>query len=188
MEKIEIIKEELKTILSEKRYLHSIGTMKMAKLLAKKHNIDEEKAALVGLLHDIAKEIPYEETLDYMQKNQIEIDEIEKISPSLLHAKIGAHLAKNKYDFTYEMSQAVKYHTTGHPDMDKLAKIIYIADKIEETRIYDEVEKVRGLAMKDLDETMLYILNYNIQKNIDKNKLIHPNSILLRNKILLHFL
>ena len=60
MESIENIQAQLKETLSEKRYLHSIGTMKMAKILAKKYNVDENIAMLTGLAHDMGKEIPLE--------------------------------------------------------------------------------------------------------------------------------
>lgn len=186
METIENIQEELKTILSEKRYNHSLGVMKKAKELAKIYGIDENITALTGLVHDIGKEISNEEKLIYVRENNIEMDEIEKNNVGLLHAKIGADIAKKKYGFTEEMQAAIQYHTTAHPDMDLLAKIIFIADKIEENRKYDGVEKFRKLAESDLDECILFFLDYAIKENINKGKLIHPNSILTRNQLLLN--
>lgn len=185
MQEIEKIQEELKSKLSEKRYLHSLGTMKMAKKLAEKYSIDSEKAVLVGLTHDIGKEIPDDEKLEYVKQNKIEIDEIEQKNVGLLHAKIGAHITKEKYNFTQDMQKAIEYHTTAHPEMDLLAKIIFIADKVEETRDYSDIETVRNLAMENIDECMLYILNYAIKKNIDKGKLVHINSIITRNKLIM---
>ena len=71
MEKIDIIKEELKQILSEKRYIHSIGVMEMAMELAQIYNIDIETAQIVGLLHDNAKEMTDDEMLQYAKENKI---------------------------------------------------------------------------------------------------------------------
>ena len=184
METIENIQAELKKTLSEKRYMHSVGTMKMAKILANKYNINENIAMLTGLAHDMGKEIPLEKAEEYIKENKINIDEIEKQNPSLLHAKIGACMSK-KYGFTEQMQNAIKYHTTGNPEMDDLAKIIYVADKTEENRKYDEVEEIRKLAIKNIDEALLTILDHDIQKNIKKKVLIHPDGILLRNKLLL---
>lgn len=185
MEKIESIQKELRTMLSEKRYLHSVGVMKMAKILAKQYGIDEQKAALTGLVHDIAKELTKEESLKYLEENKINIDEIEKQNFSLLHAKIGADIAKKKYQFTEDMQNAIKYHTTGNPNMDRLAKIIYVADKTEENRNYEGIEQVRTLTFQNLDEAVLTILDFDIKKNINKGRLVHPDSILTRNAILL---
>lgn len=185
MQNLEEIQNDVKEILSEKRYIHSVGVMKQAEYLARKYNEDIQVAKIVGIAHDIAKEMSREEKLKYVEANNIYIDEIEKVSVGLLHAKIGAHICMTKYNFTEQMQNAIKYHTTGNIEMDKLAKIIYVADKTEENRKYDDLAYVRELADKDLDECLLYILNYSITENVKKEKLIHPDTILLRNKLLM---
>lgn len=184
MQTVEKIQEELKQTLSEKRYLHCIGVAKMAEKLAKQYNIDEQTAYLTGLIHDMAKEISVEDSKNYLKEHNIAIDEIEEKNPALLHAKVGAELAKNKYNINEQMQKAIQYHTTGNAQMDKLAKIIYVADKIEETRNFEGIEPLRKLAFQDLNKAMLAILNYDIKKNIENGKLIHPDSILTRNNII----
>lgn len=187
MENFETIQKELEKNLSEKRYQHSLGVAKMAGILAKIYGEDEQIAELTGLAHDMAKELSLEENRKYIEENNIEIDEIEKQNPALLHAKVGADMAKKQYGFTSQMQDAIKYHTTANPKMDKLAKIIYVADKIEENRTFEEVESLRNLAMQNLEEAVLAILSYDIKKNIDKGKLLHLDSINTRNAILLFF-
>ncbi len=182
---IEKILEDVKNTLSEKRYIHSIGVMKQAEYLAKKYGQDVEIAKAVGIAHDIAKELTEEEKIKYVEENKIEIDEIEKINIGLLHAKIGADICKKKYNFTEEMQNAIKYHTTGNENMDTLAKIIFVADKTEENRKYDDLQTVQKLADEDLDKCILYILDYMLVDNVKKQKTIHPDSIKIRNKILL---
>ena len=182
---IEKILEDVKNTLSEKRYIHSIGVMKQAEYLAKKYGQDVEIAKAVGIAHDIAKELTEEEKIKYVEENKIEIDEREKINIGLLHAKIGADICKKKYNFTEEMQKAIKYHTTGNENMDTLAKIIFVADKTEENRKYDDLQTVQKLADEDLDKCILYILDYMLVDNVKKQKTIHPDSIKIRNKILL---
>lgn len=182
---IEKILEDVKNTLSEKRYIHSIGVMKQAEYLAKKYGQDVEIAKAVGIAHDIAKELTEEEKIKYVEENKIEIDEIEKINIGLLHAKIGADICKKKYNFTEEMQNAIKYHTTGNENMDTLAKIIFVADKTEENRKYDDLQTVQKLADEDLDKCILYILDYMLVDNVKKQKTIHPDSIKIRNKILI---
>ena len=179
------IDEDIRKELSEERYKHSVGVMKKAEELAEIYKVNSNEAKLVGLAHDIAKEIPEEEKLIYVKENNIEIDEIEEINVGLLHAKIGADICKKKYNFTEEMQNAIKYHTTGNENMDTLAKIIFVADKTEENRKYEDLETVRKLADEDLDKCMLYILDYMLMDNVKKQKLIHPDSIGIRNKIML---
>lgn len=185
MEMLETVKKELETTLSEERYKHSLGVMKMAQILAKQYNINEQEALLTGLAHDMAKELTTEQNLQYIKQNQIEIDEVEERNPSLLHAKIGADMAKKKYSFNQKMQDAIAYHTTGNPKMDTLAKIIYVADKTEENRNFEGVEELRNLALKDLNQAVVAILSYDIKKNINRGRIIHPNSILTRNKLLM---
>lgn len=185
METIERIQADLKTILSEKRYNHSLGVMKKAEELAKQYGEDPNIAALVGLAHDIGKEIPNEEKLRYVKENNIKIDEVEEYNVGLLHAKIGADITKKKYNFTEDMQKAIKYHTVADPSMNLLAKIIFVADKIEENRSYEKVEELRKMAEINIDNCIIEILNYTIKENIDKGRLVHPNSVLTRNKLLL---
>lgn len=181
---IENVKEELKNRLTEKRYNHSLGAMKSARNLAKKYKEDEEDAAFAGLIHDIAKELTKEEIENYIEKYNIEVDEVESYSKGLLHAKLGAVIAKEELGANEKIQNAIKYHTTGNIKMDTFAKIIYLADKIEENRDYEEVETLRELAKQDLDKAILFTLDFTIQKGIKKEKLIHPDTIALRNKII----
>jgi|GEM_PF-344098 len=188
MEKIDIIKEELKQILSEKRYIHSIGVMEMAMELAQIYNIDIETAQIAGLLHDNAKEMTDDEMLQYVKENNIQISETEKNSVKLLHGKIGADIAKKKYGVSEEIAKAIEYHTTTNPNMDTLAKIIYVSDKIElnrKTEKYD-IEAERKLAKEDLDKAMLLIINDVTKYLIEQGKLIAIESIETRNKLLLN--
>lgn len=189
MDLIEKIKKDLKQTLSEKRYMHSISVMHMAEELAKIYNVDIETAKIAGILHDNAKEMTSQEMLDYIKKNNINISEVEKVNISLLHGKIGADIAKIKYGVNEQIQNAIKYHTTTNPNMDKLAKIIYVSDKIELNRKTDlfDIESERELAKKDLDKALLLIINNTTQYLIENNKLIAPESIETRNKLLMKF-
>lgn len=188
------IDNDLKKVLSEKRYNHSIGVMKKAEELAKIYKIDVDKAKLVGLAHDIGKELSKEEMLEYARKNNIEVDSVEEVNVGLLHAKIGADICKRKYGFSQDMQNAIKYHTVGNENMDLLAKIIYVADKIEDGRTYKDEEKmkelqvVRDLATKDINKALVYEIDSSITYTIQKHKLIHPDSILTRNMLLKVFI
>jgi len=182
---IEQVKQELRQILSEKRYIHSIGVMERTEELAKIYGIDVELAKIVGLTHDIAKEFSKEESLRYAQENGIEVDEIEKAQPGLLHTKIGAHLCKNKYNFTYQMQKAIRYHATGDIDMELFDKIIFVADKTEPYRKFNDLDYIVNLSNENLDEAMIYIIDKSLKKTMEKGELIHPKSISTRNALIL---
>lgn len=187
MELIDTIKKDLKETLSERRYIHSIGVMEMCAKLAQIYGVDVQKAQIAGLLHDIAKEMPKEEMFKYVEENKIEINEIERASFPLLHGKIGADIAKKKYNVDKQVEDAIRYHTTTSPEMDTLAKIVYVSDKIEmnrESEDYD-IEYERKLAKKDLDKTVLYIIDANIKSLIEKGKLIETDVIDTRNHLII---
>ncbi len=187
MENIEKIKEDLKQILSEKRYIHSIGAMEKAIELAKTYGEDEEKSALTALTHDIAKEMTIEEYYKYAEENNIKLSKDDKMCTSVLHGIIGADIVKKKYGFTDEMCRAIYYHTTGITNMTLLGKIVYVADKIENSRDYPEAEALREKfnQSESLDEFILYDIDYyTLPKMIEKRRAIHPNTINVRNEII----
>lgn len=187
MENIEKIKEDLKQILSEKRYIHSIGAMEKAIELAKTYGEDEEKSALTALTHDIAKEMTIEEYYKYAEENNIKLSKDDKMCTSVLHGIIGADIVKKKYGFTDEMCRAIYYHTTGITNMTTFEKIIFLADKVEErTRPKDKADVIRNIIKeKGLDEAILWIADdYTIPKAIKNRDILHPNTINVRNEII----
>ena len=121
---------------------------------------DLEKARVAGLLHDCAKCIPNKKKITMCEKNKIEITEFERNNPFLIHAKLGAFLAKDKYKVEDpEILSAITWHTTGKEDMTLLEKIIYIADYIEPARNKaPHLTRLRKLAFTDIDECMYEIL------------------------------
>ena len=58
-----------------------------------------------------------------------------------------------------DILNAIRYHTTGRPDMSRLEKIVYIADYIEPGRKQNQdLSLIRRLAYQDLDSAMEKIL------------------------------
>lgn len=182
------IENDVKSVLSEYRFTHSLGVAKKAIELAKIYGVQEEIAKKVGIAHDIAKEMTDEEMIEYAKANNIRIDEIETVKPSLLHGKIGADIAAKKFGFTQDMINAIKWHTTGRKNMSMLEKIIYVADKTEENRkgTRFNLEKSRELATQNIDETLIFLMNEFITNNVKNEWLIHPETINARNDLLLN--
>ncbi len=149
------VKKEFKK--DKSRYWHTIGVAQTAANLAMCYEVDIEKAFVAGLLHDCAKCYTNEQLLYYCLEYQIEINEYEQASPYLLHSKLGAYFAKNKYDIEDEdIINAILFHTTGRPNMSKLEEIIFIADYIEPYRNRaDNLDIIRKLAYKDIKKAIL---------------------------------
>lgn len=161
--------EDIQSLLSEKldkkRYQHTLGVAFTASALAMCYGMDMEQAYLAGLLHDCAKSMNADELIKSCKKYNLEVSEIEKKNTALLHAKVGSVLAKEQYGITDTAIQsAIFYHTTGHPKMSELEKIIFISDYIEPLRNHDtDLKKIRTTAFHDLDLCLCYILRNTVE-------------------------
>ncbi len=158
--KIKEYQKDMKEKLSSSRYNHSIGVSYIAAAMAMKYSYDVENARIAGLLHDCGKWMSNDELLRYAENIGLELSIYESENPSLLHGKIGAHIAKDNYEINdAEILQAIQYHTTGHDSMTILDKIIFVADYIEPNRKdFYRLKKIQHMAFLDLDRAVLMIL------------------------------
>ncbi len=181
---LEEIKENLKSCLSEERYLHSIGTMEMAMELAKSFNCDVDKAQIAGLLHDCAKCLSKEE----LEKSKLEFEECEKLSAKTWHAPVGAYIAKHNYGVVdEEILSAIRWHTIGKRNMSDFEKIIFIADKIEHrTREFEFREKIEKVLNEthNLDKTMLKSFKITIKSLLKRELPICKQTVDVYNDLL----
>ena len=175
----QMIREKLKKKLKEQRYEHTIGVMYTAASLAMCHGADMEKALLAGLLHDCGKYGTGEEQIRRCFKHQVELSDAEIENPALVHAKLGAYYAKSKYEVEDpEILNAILYHTTGHPEMTLLEKIIYIADYIEPGRKQiPGLEQIRRLAFHDLDQAVCLCSEHTLHYLHSQGKRIDPATV-----------
>ena len=178
-EKILKIQHTLKKELDENRYHHTLGVMYTSASMAMRYDVDVQKALYAGLLHDCAKCIPSDKKIRLCEKYGLPVSSVEKENPSLLHARLGAYLAHEKYGVKdEEIIYAIESHTTGRPGRSMLEKIVYIADYIEPNREkFDGLEEARRLAYLDLDMAMKYILESTIAFVKERGRLLHPLSL-----------
>lgn len=158
---IKKIRKSMEKTLDQKRFEHTLGVAYTASSLAMCYDVDLTKAQVAGLLHDCAKCLSDDKKISICKKNRIEISNVERRNPYLLHAKAGSCIARNKFKITDEdILNAILNHTTGRPGMSKLEKIIYIADYIEPGRKQaPNLTEVRKLAFQNLDQALLKILS-----------------------------
>lgn len=174
--KIKKMRRKLKIELDRDRYDHTIGVMYTAASLAMCHGEDITKALIAGLLHDCAKCIPSDTKLKLCKKYHLNVSEAERKNPGLLHAKLGAFIAAEKYHVKdKEILNAIASHTTGRPHMSLLEKIIYIADYIEPGREeLPNMAEVRQLAYKDIDKCLYRMLEDSLDYLQSKDIIIDP--------------
>ncbi|ORT98992.1 Hydrolase (HAD superfamily), YqeK [Anaerovibrio sp. JC8] len=183
----EEMKEKLESRLKPTRFVHSVGVAESAVYLAQRFGVDVEKARIAGLLHDCARQYPNEQLLQEADKRHIVYGEVEKSMPLLVHGYVGAQLVSEEYGVQdEEIAQAIYRHTVGGADMTDLDKIIYFADMIEPSRNYPAVEQLRELSRTaGLDEMVLAGLTRSIEFVLQKGHLIHPDTVIARNELLL---
>lgn len=171
------LRRQVIPMLSSQRIAHTAGCEHEAVQLAKLWGEDPEKAAVAGILHDSTKNLSYEEQLILCDKYGIILDNAQRENPKLLHAITGAALAKDRFGVSEEISQAIRWHTTGKPDMTTLEKIIYLADYIEPTRDFEGVEQLRELAYEDLDKALALGLEMSLEELRRQNVEPHRDTV-----------
>jgi len=177
---------KLRGAITEKRFNHSINVMNCAVELAKRYEVDVEKAAIAGLLHDCAKSIKGNEALRLCEKFNIKLDDVTRFQPSLLHGPLGSKIAEIEYGISdREILSAIYYHTTGCENMSLLDKIVYLADYIEPGRRFPGIEEVRKMAVENIDDAIIITLNRTINYVIQRGGLLHPNTVNARNYIMI---
>ena len=175
----ETMERKLQSALSLPRYIHTMGVVKTALKMAKKWGVDVDEARAAALLHDCAKDYPKDMKLRFCKEYHIPVDDVMAKNIDLVHQFLGAEVAKREYLVEdEEILNAIKYHTTGKPDMTLLEKIIFIADYIEEGRKkFDTLDEARKLAYEDINKAMAFILKNTIEYVKEKNKPLHPLSV-----------
>lgn len=176
----------IRPFLSEKRFRHSRCVRDAAVLLARKYGADEQKAAAAGILHDVMKDLPRGEQLERMERYGICLTPLERSSPKLWHAMLGAAFLKNKLQIEDpEIVDAVRFHTTGRADMTLLEKVLFVADFVSEDRDYPGVEKLRAAAREGLEQAAVEGIVFTVCDLADKRRPIHPDTIAAYNDMIL---
>lgn len=155
------LRKEMKKVQDSRRFEHTLGVEYTAAALAMRYGCDIQEARIAGLLHDCAKCLTDEKRLSICRKHDIPVTAVERKNPFLLHAKVGAYLARKKYGVkNQDILNAIRSHTTGRQNMSTLEKIIFVADYIEPGRTHApaNLAEIRKLAFVDLDKTLLRIL------------------------------
>lgn len=165
---IQKLQESMKHVLKPNRYLHSLGVSYTAANLAMRYGCDMKNAQVAGILHDCAKHYDEEQLLHFCEGQGIPISEAERKQPFLLHAKVGAVLAETEYGIEdSEITQAIRFHTTGKPDMSVLESIVFLADYIEPSRkMIPGLPEIRKQAYIHLEQAVYMTLS-NTLKYLD---------------------
>jgi len=178
--------QKLRGMLDAKRLNHSLGVRDVAVYLARLHGAEPDRAALAGLLHDCARNLPGGELLALARSYGIPVSGVEQVLPVLLHAPVGARLVREQFGVEDEaVLGAIARHTLGDGTMHLLDKVVFVADKVEPGRRFSGVENIRALARRDLNRALLACFDMAIGLALRDGRLLHPQMIDARNRLLL---
>lgn len=173
--------------LDEYRINHSECVSECAAALAESYGADVEKARLAGLLHDIMKNASAAEQLAVLEKAGESLTKLELMNPKVWHQISGAAFLKTEgITDDEEILGAVRWHTTGRAGMTLLEKVVYIADFISADRDYPDVDVVRKLAQKSLEDAIFYTARYTVRKLVSTDAPVHPATVDCYNDMILH--
>ena len=154
--------DQLRSDISEKRYIHSANTTVMALELNKQYNFDVEKVYVAAMLHDCGKNT---EKYSYLCG-----DKYKDANYKILHQYVGYEVLQSVYDLHDEdILNAVKYHTTGRPNMSDFEKLICISDFVCLGRDYPGVEEERRLSYESVENEFLRYVKLEYEMHKDKS-------------------
>ncbi len=155
------IKEEINSYIesnfSDKRKLHTAGVVATSAELARRYSASPDKAEIAALFHDMFRGTGLTQLNCCVTQLGLEDKYID--NANLAHSKIAAAVMRRDFGINDDdIINAVEFHTTGRAGMGLLEKIIYLADAIEPSRDYPNVDKIRDEAFNDIDRACLMSL------------------------------
>jgi predicted HD superfamily hydrolase involved in NAD metabolism len=124
-------------------------------MLARRHGADTAKARLAGMLHDLARLYDAARLIDECEARGIRVGSFERAHPVVLHAPLGAALAREAFGVRDpEVLSAIAKHTVADATMSVLDKVVFLADGLEPGRDFPERAELWELCLRDLDAGM----------------------------------
>lgn len=167
----------------DSRLQHILRVEQMSAELAEHHDLDVEKAAQAGLMHDLAKYFKPQHLLEMARAEGLELDPVDEANPHLLHAEVSAIVARDEFAVEdEEILQAIRNHTLGRPGMSFLSCTVFLADSLEPGRgSTPELEALRFFSRQNLNHAVWQTCDYSLNYLIQTHRLIHPRTVLTRN-------
>ena len=170
---------KIKKLMKYPLFAHSVNTLKFAIQIAEKQKdeLDIYRLSAACLLHDYGKIFDRKQLEAVIREHHPEASSLELKLKSILHALAGDFLVSRDFNISDEkILRSIRYHTTGYCGMSTEDKILLIADKAEEGRIYDGASGIRELALKDINLCLIEVYKNTIIYVINKGKPLHPDT------------
>ena len=163
---------------------HCRAVAEEAGRLARRFGLDEARARLAGLLHDLAAVVPNPERVATAEALGLVPDEEQRRVPLLLHGPIAAAVVRERLEIEDEaVLAAVRGHTTCRAGAGPLELAVFVADKIAldpAAPIRDFVPAVRRAAERSLEEAAWVYLDRMIDRLAMEGGRAHPDALAAR--------
>lgn len=200
VEMLDELRASIQNSMSPKRYTHTCAVERMVARLCElfcPECTTELRAA--ALLHDITKEESLEKQLQLCREFDIIVQSGDVLAPKTFHAKTAAAMIVREYPaFASEaVVSAVRWHTTGHADMTLSEQLLYLADYIDDSRMFPDCVRLRNYfwradpaamdesaRMAHLYDTLIMSFDMTMRHLLDENATISLDTILARNALI----
>jgi len=149
--------------------------------------LDRERVELAAWGHDIARALSPQELLAGARRFGLEVSAVEEEALILLHGPVGAEILRREYGIEdAEVLAAARFHSTGRVGMSLLEKVIFVADKVEPSKVQAKpaLARVRELAHHDLDAAILEYLGQMLETARQEGWPVHPDALAARKELL----
>jgi len=155
------IEDSLPSRVGTKRREHIYRVTDLAVTLAERFGLSREAARLVGLAHDMDRDLPRWRSFALLADWRIDPTPAERRNPKMHHGWITAERLQRVYGIdSPSIISAVRHHTLGHPSFDNLGLTLFIADFCEPGRTYrDRVDRDAILRHPSLPEIAVAVID-----------------------------
>lgn len=195
------LRQRILSEMSPKRYHHTAAVEDMVVRLATLY-CPEEIPALraAALLHDITKEYDIPTQMALLTEAGQPPVKGEEFAHKTFHARTAALLIPDNYPaFNCKtVVNAVRWHTTGREDMTITEELLYLADYIDDSRLFPDCVRLRSffwdahperMTMEDrlvhLRRTLIMSFDMTMRALLDECAVISPDTALARNQLVL---
>ncbi len=200
-EALTTLRETVRSRMSDKRFGHTAAVEDMVARLAALYcpeAVDRLRAA--ALLHDITKEYDVATQISLCHELGISLTPADELAYKTLHARTAAAIIPRDYpEFAHEaVISAVRRHTTGCAGMTLPDHLLYLADYIDDSRLFPDCVRLRSYfwyarpermdeaaRMAHLRDTLIMSYDMTIRQLVSEGALIHPDMIEARNELVL---
>ena len=162
----------------EHRYAHVVRVARLAERLALAHRVEPYRARLAGMLHDLARLYSAERLLLECAARRLSIEPFEAANPVVLHARLSAELARERYGVDDPgILSAIRKHTVAAEVMSPLDAVVYLADGLEPGREFAGRAALAALAFRDLRAGMRAVLASSIVYTERRGLTVAPQTL-----------